>query len=97
MIDLHLHTTASDGRHTPADLVALVKASGITVMGVADHDTLASVDELETLTHEAGIGFVAGIEITTVWLDHDVHLLGVLRRPPVTTLVRFSARTTGRS
>jgi predicted metal-dependent phosphoesterase TrpH len=76
MIDLHLHTIASDGLHTPAQLVALVQAAGITVMAVADHDTLASVPELEKLTREAEIGFLPGIEITAVWLDHDVHLLG---------------------
>jgi len=89
MIDLHLHTTASDGLHTPVQLVALVRAAGITVMGVADHDTLASVVELERLTRDAGIGFVAGIEMTAVWLEHDVHLLGYFVDPRSPRLSAF--------
>jgi hypothetical protein len=75
MIDLHLHTTASDGVHAPADLVARVRRAGITVMGVADHDTMAAVPDLERLTREAGLGFVPGIEITAVHREKDVHML----------------------
>lgn len=89
MIDLHLHTTASDGLHTPAQLVALVKASGITVMGVADHDSMASVSELQILAREAGLGFVAGVEITAVWLEHDVHLLAYFVDPKSSPLSAF--------
>ena len=43
MIDLHLHTNASDGRLTPGELVDLAAASGLRVMAVTDHDTTAAV------------------------------------------------------
>ena len=46
MIDLHMHTTASDGRCTPAELVARCRTAGVQVMSVTDHDTVAAVDEV---------------------------------------------------
>ena len=44
MIDLHTHTTASDGRYTPTELVSRASAAGVTVLAVTDHDTLAGCD-----------------------------------------------------
>jgi predicted metal-dependent phosphoesterase TrpH len=76
VIDLHLHTTASDGVHDPAALVARAKEVGLTIIGVADHDTMAAVPDLERETRAAGIGFVPGIEITAAWQGHDIHVLG---------------------
>jgi hypothetical protein len=76
MIDLHLHTTASDGTDTPAELVAACRASGLTVVGVADHDTMAAVPEMAQAARDAGIGFVPGIEITAAWQGRDIHVLG---------------------
>ena len=49
MIDLHLHTTASDGRLTPRALVERVAAAGVTIMAVTDHDTTAAVAEVRRL------------------------------------------------
>ena len=66
MIDLHLHTTASDGRSTPAELVREAAAAGITALAVTDHDTLAAVPEVVAAARAAGIVAVAGIEITAV-------------------------------
>jgi len=76
MIDLHLHTTASDGTDTPAGLAAVCRAAGLTTMGVTDHDTVAGVAEAEKAARAAGLGFVAGIEITAAWRERDIHVLG---------------------
>lgn len=76
MIDLHLHTTASDGRSSPAELIAQVIAAGIHVFAVADHDTIAAVDETARLADDAGLRFVTGVEITAVHRGKDVHMLG---------------------
>jgi len=76
MIDLHLHTTASDGTDAPAELVAACCAAGLTVVGVADHDTMAGVPEMAQAARDAGIGFVPGIEITAAWQGKDIHVLG---------------------
>ena len=76
MIDLHTHTTASDGRDTPAELVARAAAAGVSVLAVTDHDTVAGCEAAATAAAAAGIGFVDGIEITALRAGGDVHLLG---------------------
>ena len=75
MIDLHLHTTASDGRLTPGELVDLAAASGLRVMAVTDHDTTGSVADVQVFARAKGIEAVAGIEITAVLDGRDVHML----------------------
>ena len=76
MIDLHTHTTASDGRCTPAELVARAAAAGVTVLSVTDHDTVESCDAVRNACAVARITFVPGIEITAVRDEADVHVLG---------------------
>jgi len=76
LIDLHTHTTASDGRCTPGELVARASAAGVTVLSVTDHDTVAGSDAAAAACRTAGIEFVAGIEITAVRESADVHVLG---------------------
>ena len=75
MIDLHLHTTASDGRLAPRELVDLAAASGVRVMAVTDHDTTASVADVQACARERGIEAVPGIEITSILSGRDVHML----------------------
>lgn len=76
MIDLHTHTTASDGACAPAELVARAARAGITVLGVTDHDTFAGCAEAAAACERHGIEFVAGIEVTAVSEARDVHVLG---------------------
>lgn len=76
MIDLHMHTTASDGRCTPAQLVDEAAKSGLTVMAVTDHDTMAATDEVVALARSRDIDAINGIEITAVENGLDVHVLG---------------------
>ncbi|HEX7138945.1 MAG TPA: PHP domain-containing protein [Vicinamibacterales bacterium] len=75
MIDLHTHTTASDGRLSAAELVGRAAAAGITTLAVTDHDTVASCAPAEDACRHAGITFVAGIEITAMREGRDVHVL----------------------
>ena len=81
MIDLHAHTTASDGRSTPRELVDRARAVGITTLAVTDHDTMAAVPEAAALAASAGLGFVPGIEITSVSRGKDAHVLGYFLSP----------------
>ncbi len=76
MIDLHLHTTASDGRCDPADLVRRAWSAGIRVLSVTDHDTVAALEETIAAAGACGIEVVPGIEVTAVNEGHDVHVLG---------------------
>jgi predicted metal-dependent phosphoesterase TrpH len=81
MIDLHLHTTASDGRLSPDELVRRADGVGIRVMAVADHDTMASVAAATRAAAALGISVVPGIEITSVLDGRDVHILGYYLDP----------------
>jgi predicted metal-dependent phosphoesterase TrpH len=76
MIDLHLHTTASDGRCSPQQLVDRASAAGVTTMAVTDHDTTAAIEAVTRAGRARGIEVIAGIEITAVDAERDVHVLG---------------------
>jgi predicted metal-dependent phosphoesterase TrpH len=88
LIDLHLHTTASDGRLSPAQLVARASAAGLTTISVTDHDTVAALAEVATLAAAVNISVVPGIEITAVDAGRDVHMLGYFFDPLSTTLAK---------
>ena len=81
MIDLHLHTTASDGRLAPSDLVELASASGLTIISVTDHDTIAGLAEAGAAANRLGVRLIDGVEITAVETGRDVHLLGYFFDP----------------
>ena len=76
MIDLHLHTTASDGRLDPVDLVRRAVAAGIRVLAVTDHDTTDGIEDAQAEAARLGVSLVPGIEITAVARGRDVHMLG---------------------
>jgi 3',5'-nucleoside bisphosphate phosphatase len=76
VIDLHLHTTASDGRCSPTALVQRVHEAGVRVFAVTDHDTVAGHAEAEAAASTHGLTFVPGIEVTAVCEGRDVHVLG---------------------
>lgn len=75
-IDLHCHTTASDGVSTPAELVAHAVDREVDIIAVTDHDTVAGVAEAIRAAESARVRVVAGIELSTSMGDRDIHLLG---------------------
>ncbi|MDQ6676624.1 MAG: PHP domain-containing protein [Acidobacteriota bacterium] len=76
MIDLHTHTTASDGTSTPEELVAEAITEGVEALAITDHDTLAGVEEAREPAARAGLDLVFGIELSTRFAGRTVHLLG---------------------
>ena len=64
-IDLHVHTTASDGSLTPREVMTEAARKGLSVIGVTDHDTLAGLPEAEEAGAELGVEVISGVEITT--------------------------------
>lgn len=76
MIDLHSHTTASDGELSPADLFAQAKNAGVTVLSVTDHDTVAGHEACANAAKEYGITFVPGIELSVLLNRREIHILG---------------------
>lgn len=89
MIDLHLHTTASDGQLAPRELVARAHRAGIRVMSVTDHDTVGGIAEARAAAEALGMTFVAGIEITAVERERDIHVLGYFFDPEHRELAEF--------
>jgi 3',5'-nucleoside bisphosphate phosphatase len=96
VIDLHLHTTASDGRLSPSQLVTAAAQAGISVMSVTDHDTVGALAEVRRAADEAGIHAVHGIEITSVDDGRDVHILGYFIEPDEPALAAFLQEQRGR-
>jgi predicted metal-dependent phosphoesterase TrpH len=76
VIDLHLHTTASDGLLAPDALVPRLAQAGIGTFSVTDHDTVAGLPAVADLARRLGLRFIPGIEITAVENEGDVHMLG---------------------
>src|SRR6266511_1930299 len=76
MIDLHAHTTASDGSLTPSELVTLANETGLSALGVTDHDTVAGLPEATTAARAAGLTLVPGVELSVDYPHGQFHLLG---------------------
>ncbi|HSK09224.1 MAG TPA: PHP domain-containing protein [Vicinamibacterales bacterium] len=91
MIDLHLHTTASDGRYRPEEIAVVARRAGLTVIGVTDHDTVGGLDRAAAGCADEGLQLVPGIEVTAVQEDVDVHVLGYLFDPRAPVLEEFLA------
>lgn len=89
MIDLHLHTTASDGLLPPRELVQRAAKAGLTTIAVTDHDTIAGLEEAVRAGTGVGVRVVPGIEVTAVEKERDVHVLGYFLDPASTVLTRF--------
>lgn len=76
MIDLHSHTTASDGQHAPAELIRLAHEAGVTVLAVTDHDTVAGLDACDAAAKVHGLTVVPGIEVSAFINKREIHILG---------------------
>lgn len=86
-IDLHTHSSASDGTDTPADLVREAKAAGLDVVALTDHDATSGWAEAAVAADEVGITVVPGLEISTKFRHRGVHLLAYLPDPTHPPLV----------
>ena len=75
-VDLHLHTTASDGRWPPQQLIDEVKQAGIGLFAVTDHDALGSLAETATRVRGTGLRFLPGVEVSARLNGQLYHLLG---------------------
>jgi hypothetical protein len=89
VIDLHLHTTASDGLLTPGTLVARAAGAGLTTIAITDHDSVAGVSEATTAAAHLAMRVVPGIEITAIEEGRDVHILGYFLDPASPALAEF--------
>lgn len=76
-IDLHIHSTASDGTDTPAQIAAKAAEIGLSAIALTDHDTLSGLEECEAEARAHGIEFIRGCEISTTAGEYRFHMLGL--------------------
>jgi predicted metal-dependent phosphoesterase TrpH len=76
-VDLHAHSTASDGAMSPADAVATAHAAGLSAFALTDHDTLAGIPEAQRAADAVGLRLVTGVELSVHQGADEVHLLGL--------------------
>ena len=75
--DLHTHSNASDGILRPEELVSRAKSQGVSLLALTDHDTTAGIDAAKREAIAAGMGFIAGVEISTLWNGIGIHIVGL--------------------
>jgi predicted metal-dependent phosphoesterase TrpH len=76
-VDLHAHSTASDGSRAPADVVREAKRIGLAAIALTDHDTVAGIAEATAMAEELGMRVVPGVELSAVEGDVETHILGL--------------------
>lgn len=77
MIDLHCHSHFSDGALSPEALLQKASDAGIQVLALTDHDTIAGLAPLHQAARKTQIKIIDGIEFSTRWKKHDIHILGL--------------------
>jgi len=80
-IDLHSHSTASDGTLTPTELVRHAAAQGVKVLALTDHDDVDGLGEAHTAAEEVGIKLILGVEISVTWNGRTIHIVGLKINP----------------
>jgi len=76
-VDLHMHSTASDGVLSPAALATIVHAAGVRLCALTDHDTTAGLAEMTEAAAALGLATIPGIELSAAWQGRDIHIVGL--------------------
>ena len=76
LIDLHTHTTHSDGSDTPEELIEAASLIGASAVAITDHDTVSAFSEARLAAARCGIEFIPGIEVSAEWESGTMHILG---------------------
>lgn len=75
-MDLHMHSTVSDGIYTPKELVSLCRNKGIDIFSLTDHDSIDGMESAEQEARENGLDFIPGIELSAIFEGELIHILG---------------------
>lgn len=76
-IDLHSHSTASDGSLKPSELVSRAQALGVHTLALTDHDSLAGIAEASATARQLGMKLVPGVEVSVTWSGLTLHIIGL--------------------
>lgn len=91
MIDLHMHTTCSDGQYSPEETICMAHAAGVTTVAVTDHDTVFGIADAAKAAEKYSMTFFSGIEIS-VQGNNELHILGYGIDPENPSLLQFCAK-----
>lgn len=80
-VDLHVHSTCSDGTLSPEQVVKLASEAGLAAMALTDHDTTDGISEALKAGQQLGIEVVPGIEVSSSFQGHEIHILGLFIQP----------------
>ena len=86
-VDLHVHTTASDGTDTPAQVVEQAHALGLSAVAITDHDTVSGIAEAQQAGQRLGIEVIPGIEISADYKGERAHIVGLFLDPDAEALL----------
>ena len=75
-IDLHLHTTHSDGSLLPSEVLALAKKANVTALAITDHDITSGISEAKAAAQHLGIEVIPGVEVSSYDGRSELHILG---------------------
>lgn len=89
MIDLHVHTTASDGQYSPAQIIQKAAEKNLKAIAITDHDTVAGLEEAKAAGRELGVTVVPGIELNITFPTGEFHLLGLGIKEPSKSLINI--------
>ncbi len=78
IVDLHVHSTASDGTFTPTELVREAAKRELSAFALTDHDTVSGIDEALCAGAQSGVEVIPGIEISTSYKDKEIHIVGLM-------------------
>jgi len=93
-LDLHVHSTFSDGRDTVEEIIELAKRSNVDLISLTDHDVVAGVAKITKLGKQAGIKVISGIEISTTYQGEVIHILGYFINVENEELLKFLENVT---
>lgn len=92
-IDLHVHSTASDGSFSPTEVVNLAIETGLTAIALTDHDTVSGVDEALAAAESSDLQVVPGVELSCIYKEKEIHILGLYINHNDETLKQYLSET----
>lgn len=77
-VDLHVHSTYSDGTNTPSELIAIASSKNLSAIALTDHDTLDGIPDALKAAGNSEVELIPGVELSTNFNNTEVHIVGLL-------------------
>lgn len=91
LVDLHLHSNVSDGLYSPKEVYDRIREAGLDLVSLTDHDSCGGYERLKKLIADDDTKLIQGVELSAVWEEKEIHILGYFRKGISEELTRFLA------